>query len=275
MSSVPYYDNKHTALYRGIVEDNADPEKLGRCKVRVPSIHGTLTYPVDILPWARPLALTPIKQGRGSVNIPDIGDIVWVLFEGANKQFPIYFGGTYATGEVEIDTDVVVFYIEGDDRISYNRSTRTYDMMIGDRHIIVTPNLVNIKGNVVIEGDVTITGDTEVKKNMTVLQDVEVKQDVRVTQNVEVGEDTAIKGFLKVSKDIDADQDINSLMNIRAGENVEVHKDVYVQGNLEVMGTSELNEVNSSGDIISRGINLTSHTHGGVESGGSSTSGPH
>ena len=152
------YIKSYPSIYRGVIEDNKDPKNLGRCKIRVPSVHGELTYPIDILPWARPIVLSPIKKSRGSVNLPDVGDIVWVLFEGSDKDFPVYFGGTYATGDVEVDNNIVDFYIEGDDKISYDRSSHTYDIKIGDRHILVSPDIITIKGNVLIEGDVTTKG---------------------------------------------------------------------------------------------------------------------
>lgn len=82
-------------LYRGIVEDNKDPKKLGRCRVRVPSIHGSLDFKTDLLPWARPITQTPVSHGRGSVILPDKGDVVWVMFESGDKEYPVYFGGTY------------------------------------------------------------------------------------------------------------------------------------------------------------------------------------
>lgn len=153
------YNREYTSIYRGIVEDNVDSEGLGRCKIRVPSVHGELTYPIDILPWARPLVLTPVKSGRGSVNLPDVGDVVWVFFEGADKEFPVYVGGTYATEDLEVSNSTVDFYIENEDRISYDRSSNTYDIKIGERHIIITPELITIKGNTVIEGNLHVTGE--------------------------------------------------------------------------------------------------------------------
>ena len=36
---------KYFGIYRGIVEDIEDPIKLGRCKIRVPAVHGPLTSP--------------------------------------------------------------------------------------------------------------------------------------------------------------------------------------------------------------------------------------
>lgn len=149
----PYIRN-YPGLYRGIVESNIDPEGLGRCKVRVPSVHGELTYPVDILPWARPLVLSPVKSNRGSVNIPDTGDIVWILFEGSNKDFPIYLGGTYATGDVEINNDRVDFYIENDARISYYRTNESYEINVGESRIIVSKEGIHIEGDVTIDGEI-------------------------------------------------------------------------------------------------------------------------
>lgn len=151
------YNRKFPSIYRGIVENNIDPEKLGRCKIRVPAVHGQLNYPIDILPWARPITLSPIREGRGVVNLPDIGDIVWVLFEGSSKDFPVYLGGTYATGDVEVSNTIVDFYIENEDKISYNRDTSTYDIKIGERHVIVTPEGITIKGDVLIEGNLHVT----------------------------------------------------------------------------------------------------------------------
>lgn len=162
------YSRKCPSIYRGIVEDNRDPENLGRCKIRVPSIHGELTYPIDILPWARPIALAPIGNSRGAVNIPSIGDIVWVLFEGSIKDYPVYLGGTYGTGDMEIDNDRVDFYVEGDSSISYDRNTNTYSINIGENNIEIsresismTSGITNMKisnRGVTIRGDLIVSG---------------------------------------------------------------------------------------------------------------------
>jgi len=163
------YTRTYSSIYRGIVEDNIDPENLGRCKIRVPSVHGELTYPVEILPWARPIVLSPISKERGSVHIPDKGDIVWVFFEGANRDFPVYIGGTYGIGDIEIKNDVIDFYIEKDNKISYNRSTNTYHIMIGNNSITVSPKNITIEGSVLVKGDMKVSGviesDTDVLSN--------------------------------------------------------------------------------------------------------------
>jgi len=157
------YSRQCPSLYRGIVESIEDPENLGRCKIRVPSIHGELTYPIDILPWARPLVLSPVGKDdsgkvRGSVNLPDKGDIVWVFFEGAVKEFPVYLGGTYAKGELEIDQDIVDFYIEGDSKISYHRKENYYMIQIGDTKVRVSKGLIELLGDTKITGDLTVSG---------------------------------------------------------------------------------------------------------------------
>ena len=153
------YNRIFPSIYRGIVEDNVDPNNLGRCKIRVPSVHGELSYPVNILPWARPIVLSPVKKCRGSVNLPDIGDIVWVFFEGSDKEFPVYFGGTYATDDVEVDNNIVNFYIEDNTKISYNRISRTYTIIIGKNSISLSPNGINIIGDVTIQGDMKVSGE--------------------------------------------------------------------------------------------------------------------
>lgn len=149
-------------LYRGKVEDNKDPLNIGRCKIRVPSVHGELTYPVSILPWARPVVLSPVSSQKGSVNIPDIGDIVWVLFEGAQKEFPVYFGGTYAKDELDIDNDIVVLHTEGDSKVSYHRRNKEYTIQIGDTSIILS------RESIKLIGDVEITGNLTVGNNLTI-----------------------------------------------------------------------------------------------------------
>lgn len=162
------YSRSFPYLYRGVVESNIDPENMGRCKIRVPFIHGELTYPVDILPWARPIVLSPVGANRGSVNIPEIGDIVWVFFEGAVRDFPVYIGGTYGRGELHTDPNVVDFYIEDDTKISYNRVTKDYSISIGDSKIQVSSDGISIVGDTIIKGDMNISGTLTVS-NLRIL----------------------------------------------------------------------------------------------------------
>jgi len=66
----------------GVVEDNNDPKKLGRCKVRVLNVFDEI--PVEDIPWA-----APWKDLNGNAFIvPDVGKIVSVVFDGGNIYKP-------------------------------------------------------------------------------------------------------------------------------------------------------------------------------------------
>ena len=125
----------NTGIYRGRVEDNKDPKKLGRVRVRVPQSHGVPSsdnklssqnkdklsvknistsdtnsesnlegssssqeddlIPTPGLPWAFPITATGTGHDHGSVMVPDIGDYVFVIYENGDKNSPLYLGGCY------------------------------------------------------------------------------------------------------------------------------------------------------------------------------------
>jgi hypothetical protein len=85
-------------MFRARVENNKDPENLQRVQVRVLGKHNfdELDLPSDILPWAEPapsLLVGKVDGGYGEFDVPDIGDWVWVFFEGFDDAFlfPVYF----------------------------------------------------------------------------------------------------------------------------------------------------------------------------------------
>ena len=64
--------------YIGTVEDNNDPKKLGRVRVRVMDIFDNI--PVEDITWA-----SPWKDLNGNgVNIPEKGKVVTVIFDNGN-----------------------------------------------------------------------------------------------------------------------------------------------------------------------------------------------
>lgn len=71
--------SRYYGLYRGIVENNKDPDNLRRVKVSVPQITGD-----KVSNWAWPVLSThrppAIKQG------------VWVSFIGGDLEYPIWMG---------------------------------------------------------------------------------------------------------------------------------------------------------------------------------------
>ena len=70
-------------IFIGIVEDNADPKRLGRCKVRVPTVFDDPIPTADI-PWA-----SPFKDLNGNEFVPpEVGKIVSVIFNSGNKHKP-------------------------------------------------------------------------------------------------------------------------------------------------------------------------------------------
>jgi uncharacterized protein involved in type VI secretion and phage assembly len=73
----------------GIVTDNDDPERLGRVKLRFPSL--SADYESH---WAR-VAAPGNGASRGTVWIPEVNDEVLVAFEGGDRQRPFVVGGLW------------------------------------------------------------------------------------------------------------------------------------------------------------------------------------
>lgn len=83
------------STYIGVVEDNQDPQKLGRVKVRVLNIFDNLSL-ADI-PWANPWK---DLNGNG-FNIPDKGKIVIVVFDKGDKNRPEFIYSDHYNDNLE------------------------------------------------------------------------------------------------------------------------------------------------------------------------------
>jgi hypothetical protein len=83
--------------YRGVVINNVDPMKMGRCMVQCPDVLGP-----GISSWAMPCAPMSGVQA-GLYCTPPIGACVWVEFENGDADYPIVVGGFWGNpGEVPV-----------------------------------------------------------------------------------------------------------------------------------------------------------------------------
>ena len=79
--------------YRGTVENNIDPQMMGRIQVSVPAVlgSGSLSWAMPCVPFAGP--------NVGFFAIPPNGANVWVEFEGGDPDYPIWSGCFWGLGE--------------------------------------------------------------------------------------------------------------------------------------------------------------------------------
>jgi uncharacterized protein involved in type VI secretion and phage assembly len=73
----------------GIVSNIADPDRLGRVKVRYPWLKDDSESP-----WARVVSFMA-GPNRGAVFRPEVGDEVLVLFDHGDMRFPYVLGGLW------------------------------------------------------------------------------------------------------------------------------------------------------------------------------------
>jgi hypothetical protein len=71
-------------IYIGIVEDNIDPKRLGRIKVRVQNYFDEI--PLEHIPWSSP----QLSSSGKMFDVPAIGKIVHVVFDDENIYQPYY-----------------------------------------------------------------------------------------------------------------------------------------------------------------------------------------
>ncbi|MEO7729591.1 MAG: phage baseplate assembly protein V, partial [Kofleriaceae bacterium] len=93
------HDPRYTALYIGHVVERADPERLGRVRVRIPG----LIEPAST--WAFPLGTVGGgADRRGFFAVPETGAEVGVLFHQGDVDHPYYLCGHWGkpAGATEI-----------------------------------------------------------------------------------------------------------------------------------------------------------------------------
>jgi len=106
-------DLKLNGIYRGVVEDNIDPKKAGRCRVRIAGLHTSAKDSVDYvgiptneLPWAQPVypIIGGSTSGVGIWGVPVNGSWVYLFFENGDPQAPRYFASIPAIPSIKADT---------------------------------------------------------------------------------------------------------------------------------------------------------------------------
>ena len=89
--------NRYYGKYRALVTDNRDPKKQLRLKLVIPSILGE-----GESAWAMP-CVPLLANYEGFFKLPQIGDGVWVEFEGGDLNFPVYLGGWSNPSKLPVD----------------------------------------------------------------------------------------------------------------------------------------------------------------------------
>lgn len=80
-------------VYGGLVEEIADPDRMGRIKVRVPSVYGVADeVATNQLPWALPRGMPfgNSSESGGISWLPSKGDTVWVTFLDGEPEKPLW-----------------------------------------------------------------------------------------------------------------------------------------------------------------------------------------
>lgn len=84
-------DRSYPYIYRGLVVDNNDPDKLGRVKIKIyPMFYNLET---KFIPWSVPAQGIFAGAGAdsGSFCIPSVDSFVFVFFEMGSIHQPVYF----------------------------------------------------------------------------------------------------------------------------------------------------------------------------------------
>lgn len=151
---------KYDKRYNGVVEDNNDPERLGRCKVRVMGLYDNI--PTEYLPWALP-DFNFVGSSKGSFIVPELETVVNVYYDDDDIYQPRYFSKTldikHLTFEADKNEDypnsMIFWETKNGDFSKFNRDKGEYTLR--------THNGVFVKvfqsGIIEISNDSTDVGD--------------------------------------------------------------------------------------------------------------------
>lgn len=92
-SVAEFQRSHHFGKYRATVRDIDDPDHRCRIKAVVPAVYGT-----QVSPWAMP-SFPFAGPKHGLVLLPEVGDGVWIEFEGGDISRPIWSGCWWANDQ--------------------------------------------------------------------------------------------------------------------------------------------------------------------------------
>lgn len=85
-------------IYRAIVKAIDDPQIRARVKVLIPAIHDE-NEKIGSLPWADCCSIIA-GPDRAVVRLPDVGDVVYVMFEQGNIEYPVWMGSWWGKDDL-------------------------------------------------------------------------------------------------------------------------------------------------------------------------------
>ena len=187
--------------YVGTVIENMDPDRAGRCKIKVAKLMEGLDE--DYIPWATPgMGGTFAGDGLGSLSIPKKGTTVKVKFKNGDLKAPEYFGiqkvDKNLTNEIDSDypgSQVLCYDHENDMCIRYQPNHGVI-LYLGGSLIQINPDgMISIihSGNtsvIQLEGkDISVASTGEVNVSSSTNVNIESK-----VVNIKGTESTTIKG---------------------------------------------------------------------------------
>lgn len=175
--------HKYEGMYRGVVVDNNDPDKLGRVKLLVRPMFKKEDIPISALPWAVPAF--PLHEGSGAdsgvqfgyFSIPRLDTEVWVFFEAGDYNQPVFFAEAYNAVKgkplfadtnypdrkgIRYQNGVEIYVDESTDEITLNHPSGASVLITGVGDIKAT-SVNNIEIISAGKIDLTATGDVTIK----------------------------------------------------------------------------------------------------------------
>lgn len=183
-AAAPAGCDKMHGVVVGVVTDNNDMQKLGRVKVKIPSLGDT--FQTNWAPVVYPGAGGGMGQdGRGLQVVPEVGDHVVVAFEQGDVNFPYVLGGFYTSIQKPPHANYVTAgKVTGRKLSAQNGDHFLLDQTTGNEQIVISSK----------DGKVKVTMGTGPATNKHVVQ-IETDYDVVV----KAGHDASVSAMNNVS----------------------------------------------------------------------------
>jgi hypothetical protein len=146
--------------YTGIVVNNNDPDKQGKCQIRVYGVFGD-EVPNSDLPWALP-DFNFVGSKVGSFTVPPNNALVKVYFDRGDIYLPHYTTKAVKSNSLptQKDTDypnnIVLIETDDGDYITFNRKTK----VIKFYHHTGSQMIINKEGEAVIHSAPSVRLDS-------------------------------------------------------------------------------------------------------------------